>query len=149
MSDARRASSADRGADRELDPAVELIAVERAGSETLRLYIDHPDGVDLGLCEAVTRELREFLEAVLARGLLAGCDRPLTKPEHFRRFLGRKVKVRTREAIAGQRNFTGTLTEAGDDDASRSMPTAPSVRIPLAEIRRSNLIPDFDLGGRL
>ena len=130
------------------DPRIDLIAVERAGNETLRLYIDHPDGVDLGLCEAVTRELTEFLEAYSLEVSSPGADRLLTKPEHYRRFLGRKVKVRTREAIAGSTNFSGTLTEAGDDAVALDTDGA-SVRIPLAEIRRSNLIPDFNLGGRL
>ena len=53
--------------------------------------------------------------------------------------------MRTSEAIAGQRNFTGTLTEA-DDEGVSSTPTAPTVRIPLAGIRRSNLIPEFGGG---
>ena len=47
----------------DLDPQLELIALERPAAETLRLYIDHPDGVDLALCERVTNELRDLLEA--------------------------------------------------------------------------------------
>jgi ribosome maturation factor RimP len=47
----------------DLDPQLELIAFERPAAETLRLYIDHPDGVDLGLCERVTNELRDLLES--------------------------------------------------------------------------------------
>ncbi len=130
------------------DPRIELIAVERAGADTLRLYIDHPDGVDLGLCEAVTRELRELLESYSLEVSSPGVDRLLTKPEHYRRFVGRRVKVRTREEIAGRQNFTGTLTEA-DDDAVSLDADGNAVQIPLAKIRRSNLIPDFNLGGRL
>lgn len=130
------------------DPQVELIALERTGAETLRVYIDHPDGVDIGLCERVTGALADLLESYSLEVSSPGADRPLTKPEHFRRFLGRKVKVRTREAIAGRQNFTGTLTDAGDDAVSLEA-DGGAVRIPLADIRRSNLIPDFDLGGRL
>ena len=37
-----------------LDGNVELIAVERFGTDSLRIYIDHPDGVDLGMCEPVS-----------------------------------------------------------------------------------------------
>jgi ribosome maturation factor RimP len=127
------------------DPAVELIALERPAAETLRLYIDHPEGVDLGLCERVTAELRDLLESYALEVSSPGIDRPLTKPEHFRRFLGREVKVRTAEAIAGRRNFTGTLTDADDEGVSLEADGA-DIRIPLARIRRSNLIPDF--GGR-
>ena len=83
------------------DPDVELIALEQPAAETLRLYIDHPDGVDLALCERVTDQLRDLLESYSLEVSSPGSDRPLTKPEHFRRFLGRTVRVRTREAIEG------------------------------------------------
>ena len=128
-----------------LDPEIELIALERPAAETLRLYIDHPGGVDLALCERVTGELRDLLESYSLEVSSPGVDRPLTKPEHYRRFLGRRVKVRTDEAIAGRRNFTGTLTGADEEGVSLEADGA-DVRIPLTGIRRSNLIPDF--GGR-
>ncbi len=128
------------------DPSLELVALERPAGETLRLYIDHPGGVDLALCETVTGELRDLLESWSLEVSSPGVERPLTKPEHFRRFLGRRVKVQTHEAIAGQRNFTGTLAGADDETVSVAAESG-SVRIPLAGIRRSNLIADFDLGG--
>ncbi len=128
------------------DLNVEVIALERPAGETLRLYIDHPDGVDLALCERVTGELRELLEAYSLEVSSPGADRPLTKPEHFRRFLGRRVKVRTAEAIAGRHNFTGTLTDADDEGVLLDADGA-DVRIPLARIRRSNLVPEFGGGG--
>jgi ribosome maturation factor RimP len=130
----------------QFDPRVELIALERPAAETLRLYIDHPDGVDLAMCERVTNELRNLLESWSLEVSSPGADRPLTKPEHYRRFLGRRVKVRTEDAIAGRRNFTGTLTEADDEGVSLDADGDP-VRIPLAGIRRSNLIPEFEFGG--
>ena len=129
----------------ELDPRVELVAVERPAAEKLRLYIDHPEGVDLALCERVTNQLRDLLEAWSLEVSSPGLDRPLTKPEHYRRFLGRRVKVRTEEPVAGRRNFTGTLTEADEEAVSLDADGAP-VRIPLSRIRRSNLIPDFGGG---
>ncbi len=126
---------------RELDPGLELIALERPAAETLRLYIDHPGGVDLALCERVTNQLRDLLESWSLEVSSPGADRPLTKPEHFRRFTGRRVRVRTREAIAGRRSFTGTLT-AADESRVRISGGAGEVEIPLARIRRSNLVPD-------
>jgi ribosome maturation factor RimP len=45
----------------ELDAELDLVAVERPGSESLRLFIDHPEGVDLALCERVTRHLNHLL----------------------------------------------------------------------------------------
>jgi ribosome maturation factor RimP len=44
----------------ELDSALDLIALEQPSSEALRLFIDHPDGVDLALCEKVTRHLNHL-----------------------------------------------------------------------------------------
>ncbi len=123
------------------EPEVELIALERAGNERLRLYIDHADGVDLGLCERVTGHLRDLLLEWGLEVSSPGPERPLTKPEHFKRFLGRRVRVKTREQIAGQRSFTGTLTGADDEQVSVEAGEG-AVTIPLAEVRRSNLIPD-------
>ena len=45
----------------ELDPEIELLAVEQPGGEALRLFVDHPDGVDLALCERVTKHLSHLL----------------------------------------------------------------------------------------
>ncbi|HTT96291.1 MAG TPA: hypothetical protein VMF55_16585 [Solirubrobacterales bacterium] len=44
----------------ELDPQLDLLAVEQPGNEMLRLFIDHPDGVDLALCERVTHHLNHL-----------------------------------------------------------------------------------------
>jgi ribosome maturation factor RimP len=41
----------------ELDPDIDLLAVEQPGGDMLRLFIDHPGGVDLALCERVTHHL--------------------------------------------------------------------------------------------
>jgi len=129
----------------ELDPRLELIELERPGNDALRLYLDHPEGVDLARCEQVTNALRDLLESWSLEVSSPGADRPLTRPEHFRRFLGRRVRVRTREQISGRRNFTGTLTDADEESVSLETDGAP-VRIPLAGIRRSNLIPEFGGG---
>jgi ribosome maturation factor RimP len=131
---------------RDFDPEVELIALEQPAAETLRLYIDRPGGVDLALCETVTGELRDLLERYSLEVSSPGIDRPLTKPEHFRRFLGRRVRVKTTDAIEGRRNFTGTLAEADDETVTVAGEGSP-VRIPFSGIKRSNLIGDLNFGG--
>jgi ribosome maturation factor RimP len=45
----------------ELDSELDLVAIERPGTESLRIFIDHPGGVDLALCERVTRQLGGLL----------------------------------------------------------------------------------------
>jgi ribosome maturation factor RimP len=44
----------------ELDPDIDLLAVEQPGGDMLRLFIDHPGGVDLALCEKVTLHLNHL-----------------------------------------------------------------------------------------
>lgn len=45
----------------ELDSDIDLVALEKPRNDSLRLFIDHPDGVDLALCERVTKHLRHLL----------------------------------------------------------------------------------------
>jgi ribosome maturation factor RimP len=124
----------------ELDPQIELVALEQPAHDALRLFIDHPGGVNLGLCERVTNQLRDLLLDHSLEVSSPGAERPLTKPEHFRRFLGRKVRVRTREPVEGRRSFTGTIADA-DDKAVRVRLSDGAVTIPHERIRRSNLVP--------
>jgi ribosome maturation factor RimP len=45
----------------DLDSELDVVAVERPGGESLRIFIDHPGGVDLALCERVTKHLNHLL----------------------------------------------------------------------------------------
>jgi ribosome maturation factor RimP len=45
----------------ELDPAIDLVALEKPRNDALRLFVDHPGGVDLALCERVTKHLKHLL----------------------------------------------------------------------------------------
>ena len=129
------------------EPDVELLALERPATERLRLVIDNPEGVDIALCERVTGHLRDLLEDWSLEVSSPGPERPLTKPEHFRRFLGRTVRVRTNEEIQGRRSFTGRLADA--DEKRVSVEAAEGgVEIPRAAVRRSNLLPNANGGVR-
>jgi ribosome maturation factor RimP len=128
------------------EPDVELLALERPASERLLLVIDRPGGVDIALCERVTGMLRDLLEAYSLEVSSPGPERPLTKPEHFRRYLGRRVRVRTREEVEGHKSFTGRLTGADDRSVSIDSGDGP-VAIPLAAVRRSNLLSDGATNG--
>src|SRR5918997_3838224 len=85
----------------ELEPEVEVLLAEVVGGRLVRLFLDHPDGVTLDLCERVTKRLPEVREKYALEVSSPGVDRPLTKPEHFRRFLGRCARVRTRGSHDG------------------------------------------------
>jgi len=119
-------------------PEVEVLLAEVVG-DTVRLYIDHPDGVTLALCEQVTHDLAEIRERYALEVSSPGNRRPLTKPDHFRRYLGRRATVRTRERHDDRRSFTGELVGASDDDVTIAADTGV-VTVAYADIHRSNLI---------
>ena len=121
------------------EPDVEVLLAEVVGGDTLRLFIDHPDGVSLELCERVTHALAEVRERYALEVSSPGTERPLTKPDHFRRFLGRRARVRTRGEHDGRRSFTGELVGASDDEVTIAADTGV-IAIPYDDIHRSNLV---------
>jgi ribosome maturation factor RimP len=121
------------------EPQVEVLLAEVVGGDTMRVFIDHPDGVTLDLCERVTHELAEVRERYALEVSSPGLDRPLTKPAHFRRFLGRRARVRTRQTRDGHKSFTGELVGASDEEVTIAAATGV-IAIPYADIQRSNLV---------
>ncbi len=129
------------------EPDVEVLLAEVLGGHTLRVFIDHPDGVSLGLCERVTHALPELRERYALEVSSPGTERPLTKPQHYRRYLGRHARVRTHGDVgdaaeggrARHRSFTGELVGATDDEVTIAADSGV-VAIPYAEIQRSHLI---------
>jgi ribosome maturation factor RimP len=130
----------------ELDPSVEVLLVEvvgAKGSPAIRVFLDHPEGVDHDLCTRATRNLSELLRDYTVEISSPGPSRPLTKPDHYRRFLGRRVRVRTREAIEGRSDFKGELVVADERRVALSGHWG-TVEIPHERIKRSNLVPEAD-----
>jgi len=125
----------------EAEPRVEVLLAEVVGTDLVRLFIDHPDGVTLELCERVTNHLGEVREHYALEVSSPGIDRPLTKPQHFRRFLGRRARVRTRGEHQGRQSFTGELVAATEGEVTLAAPGGV-VAIPYADIQRSNLVGD-------
>ena len=136
-----------------VEPEVEVLLAEVAGP-TLRLFIDHPGGVSLDLCERVTGHLAEYRERYTLEVSSPGPERPLTRPRHYSRFLGRQVKVRLREpavVAAGTpsadaprapsaKTVVGELVGATDSDVTLAAGDGV-VTIPYDQIVRSNLVP--------
>src|SRR5438132_9713985 len=79
------------------EPDVEVLLAEVVGGSRLRVFIDHPAGVTVGLCERVSMLLGDLRERYSLEVSSPGSERPLTKPAHFRRFVGRRARVRTRQ----------------------------------------------------
>ncbi len=123
-------------------PGVEVLLAEVLGGTTLRLFIDHPEGVTLELCERVTHALPELREKYALEVSSPGPERPLSKPDHFRRYVGRRARVRTRRRLPdGHASVTGELL--GADEAGVTVAAEDGVvSIAYADIKRSNLVGD-------
>ena len=120
------------------EPEVEVLLAEVLGGSTLRLFIDHPDGVTLGLCERVTHALADLRERYALEVSSPGIERPLRKPAHFAGVVGREVTVRTAYEIAGRKRFRGAVLAATARDVSVSA-GGGAVPIPYEAIVRGNL----------
>ena len=126
----------------DVEPDVEVLLFEAANASTMRLVIDAPGGVTLATCERVTSHLRDLLLETGLEVSSPGPERPLTKPEHFRRYIGRRARVVTRKdarVSEHQRSFTGELVGASDAEVTVAADTGV-VSIPYSEINRSNLL---------
>jgi ribosome maturation factor RimP len=143
------------------EPDVEVLLAEVISGPThptpgptLRVFIDHPDGVTLALCERVTALLGDLRERYTLEVSSPGAERPLTKPNHFRRFVGRRARVladprsvreprsvQPAESAADRRakSFTGELVGVTDSEITLAA-DGGVIAIPYSEIRRSNLV---------
>jgi ribosome maturation factor RimP len=134
------------------EPDVEVLLAEVLGGRSLRVFIDHPDGVTLELCERVTLQLNDLRERYSLEVSSPGSERPLTKPAHFRRFVGRRARVRTRhprplaseselcpDESRASKSFTGELVGASEQEVTLAA-DGGVIAIPYSEIRRSNLV---------
>lgn len=106
----------------------------------LRLVVDHPGGVDHGVCADVTHALERagLLEEYGAEVWSPGPEPPLRRPEHFRRAVGRTVRLRAEEED-GARSLTGRLVSA-EGDVLRVATADGEVEVPLARVRRANAV---------
>jgi ribosome maturation factor RimP len=115
----------------------------------LRLYLDKEGGPNVDDLSRVSRQLGELLDAHDAvdgaytlEVSSPGINRPLKRPEHFARFVGKRVRVRTREMIAGRRSFLGVLQEVFADKITLTQDRT-QYEIPFSMIERSNYEHDW------
>ena len=121
-------------------PGVDVLAVELLGPERFCVYVDHPDGVDHAFCGRVTSILRDYLREYEVDVSSPGPNRPLRRPEHFARFVGHRVKLRTDEPVDGRTKFKGTIADAEGDLLALDVADGERLHIPYASVVRGNLI---------
>ena len=127
----------------------ELVDARFSGGPLLTILVDRTDGpVDHEFCSRVVSAVSPALESEGYDGMIEvsspGIERPLTRPDHFRRFIGHEVKVRIAEPIDGRRNFTGAIERAGDEEFTLKLSEGESeVELPFGSVVRANLKEDI------
>lgn len=135
---------------------LELVDVEfggPGGHQTLRLFIDRPEGVSLDDCTSLSRAVSAALDvedpidgAYDLEVSSPGLDRPLRTPEHFQKYAGERVKVKTYAPISqtdNRKTFVGTLQ--GFEGGFVLVDVDGKVfRIPHAQVSKANVEPNFD-----
>ncbi|EAR27561.1 hypothetical protein PTD2_16017 [Pseudoalteromonas tunicata D2] len=140
-----------------LEPAVEALGFELLGLEvvqagrdsTLRLYIDHANGINVDNCADVSRQVSAILDVedpitneynleVSSPGL----DRPLFKPEHFIKAQGEEIRLRTKLPQDGRRNFKGDLILLDGDMLTLRIDNK-DVMVMLGNVEKANIIAKF------
>jgi ribosome maturation factor RimP len=128
---------------------IELRREGSRGGRVLRLYLDREGGPSMDELSQVSRDLGAQLDehdvvegAYTLEVSSPGINRPLKLPEHFKRFIGKRVRVRTRELIQGRRSFLGPLLEVSTDRIAVNQDGA-RFEIPFAAIEKSNYEHDW------
>lgn len=117
----------------------------------LRLYLDKEGGPSIDDLTRVSRQLSELLDvhdavegAYTLEVSSPGINRSLTRPEHYARFVGKRIRVRTREAVEGRRSFLGVLRAVLDDRIVLGQ-EGTEHQIPFSVIEKSNYEHDWSI----
>ncbi len=127
-------------------PEVEVVDVELAGGRggrLMRVFVDHPAGVDHQLCAQVTNALDRFLRRYTVEVSSPGIERRLRTPEHFRAAVGKKIRLKTYGPVEGRRNFTGFLRSVTPERLQLET-DAGEVSIGFEDIAGARTVFDFD-----
>lgn len=116
----------------------------------LRLYIDNAAGITVEDCERVSREVAATMDvedpiktAYSLEVSSPGLDRPLVTPAHYARFMNEQARIQLTAPLNGRRRFVGWIRGITDSVVSLQTAEGP-VEIPLAEIERARLVPEYD-----
>lgn len=132
---------------------VEYVHTEIVGTKrnmVVRVYIDKPEGVTIEDCSLVSRDIETVLDAddfipsaYTLEVSSPGLERGLYSLDDFRKFAGKKAKVKTTDAIDGQANFNGRIIEVENDEIVFDDRTNGTVRIPFNSVAKANLKVDL------
>jgi len=128
---------------------VELDVPAPGGVGVLRIYIDRDEGIGLDDCERVSHRVSGVLDVedpIPGQYVLEvsspGLDRPLRIEEHFRRQVGRVVKIVLEPGRPGRRRYKGKIV-AVDGGLLEIEVDGEGVTLPLSDIESARLVPEF------
>jgi ribosome maturation factor RimP len=119
------------------------------GGRVLRLYLDKDGGPNVNDLSRISRQLSELLDsqdavpgAYTLEVSSPGINRPLKRPQHFARFIGKRIRVRTRDVIDNRKSFLGILQQVLEDRITLSQ-EGKEYQIPFSMIEKSNYEHDW------
>jgi ribosome maturation factor RimP len=128
---------------------IELRHETSRGGRVLRLYLDKAGGPTVDDLSRVSRQLSELLDsqdavdgAYTLEVSSPGINRPLKRPEHFTRYIGKRVRIRTRDLIGGRKSFLGILYAVAGEGVTVTQ-EGTRYDIPFAAIEKSNYEHDW------
>jgi ribosome maturation factor RimP len=138
---------------------LELVELECLKMKTrwlVRIFIDREGGgATLNDCTAISHQMGDLLNVHdLPPGPYTlevsspGLNRPLTRDKDFEKYRGGRVRIRSREPIAGSRNFVGTLVEVVAEEGRNVIiidVDGRRVRIDRDNIQKANL--EYEITG--
>lgn len=136
------------------EPVIESMGYELVGVEfvsglhgTLRVYIDHEEGIGVDDCAAISHQVSGILDvekpisqAYDLEVSSPGIDRPLFKLADYQRFVGSVAKIKLAAGLDGRRNFKGRLMGVSDSRLVRIEVDGETFELPFADIARANLV---------
>ncbi|NLS12727.1 ribosome maturation factor RimP [Vibrio sp. SM6] len=130
----------------------ELVGLEfiRAGAHsTLRIYIDHENGINVDDCAEVSHQVSAVLDvedpisvAYSLEVSSPGLDRPLFKPAHYEKYVGHEVNLVLKMAVGNRRKWKGII-QGVDGETITVMVDGQEEQFALSNIAKANLIPKF------
>lgn len=130
----------------------ELVGLEfvRAGQHsTLRIFIDHENGITVEDCAEVSRQVSAVLDVedpiTVAYNLEVsspGLERPLFTIDHYQRFLGHEVNLVLKMAMQNRRKWKGEIVSIDGETVTLKV-DGNEETFALSNIAKANLIPSF------
>ncbi len=131
----------------------ELVGIEFQGSTqhgTLRVYIDHEDGIGVDDCAVISHQISAILDveepiqqAYDLEVSSPGINRPLFKAQDYEQYSGHSAKIKMAVPLNGRRNFKGVLRGVIDSRSVQIMVDNEGYDLPISDIAKANLVDEI------